>query len=112
MAAPHPVRVETLAANFDGYFRETRVRTNQFGHRIPTTRAKPYELAKPPGVRRVLVFGDSFAFGDEWPAEDGFVELLQQRLDPTLTRIQVLNFGVPGYNPFQEANYIRESALA
>ena len=111
MVVGHPVRIETLAADFDGYFRETRVRTNEFGHRVPITRAKPYSRVKPPGAKRVLIFGDSFAFGDEWPAEDSFPEQLQQRLDPTLTRIQVLNFGVPGYNPLQEANYIRESAL-
>lgn len=110
MVEHHPVRSETLAPNFQGSFRGVPVRTNRFGHRIPTTRPKPYERAKSPGVKRILVYGDSFAFGDEWPAEDSFVEQLQQRLDPSGTRIQVLNFGVPGYGPFQEANYVRESA--
>lgn len=112
MVWDHPVRDLTLAPNFDGYFLGTRVKTNEFGHRIPVSRDRRYTRDKPPGVTRVLVFGDSFAFGDEWPAEVSFPEQLQQRLDPTFSRIQVLNFGLPAYNPFQEWNYIEESALA
>ncbi len=112
MVWEHPVRELVLAPNFDGYFLGTRVRTNEFGHRVPTRWDKRYSRDKPPGVKRVLVFGDSFAFGDECAAEDSFPEQLQQALDPGFSRIQVLNLGVPAYNPFQEWNYIEESALA
>ena len=111
MAEHHPVRIETLSPNFEGSYRGARVRTNQFGHRVPTSWAKSYTLEKPPGTRRILVFGDSFTFGEDWPAEVSFVEQLQQRLDPGGARIQVLNFGVPGYCPLQELNYIEEEAL-
>jgi len=112
MVIHHPVRVETLAPNFDGSFRGVHVQTNEFGHRVPTRWEKHYNLDKPQGVRRVLAFGDSFTFGLGWAAEDSFVEQLQQRLDSSFSQIQVLNFGVPGYNPYQELNYIRERALA
>jgi len=107
----HPARKETLAPNFRGTFKGIPVWTSEFGHRVPTTWDKRYGMEKPPGVTRVLVYGDSFAFGDEWPAEDSFVEQLQQRLDPRFTSLQVLNFGVPGYNPSQMANYVQETAL-
>jgi hypothetical protein len=112
MVMHHAVRIETLAPSFEGSFKRVPVRVNEFGHRIPSRWEKRYGHEKPHGAKRVLVFGDSFTFGDEWPAEDSFVEQLQQRLDPTFSRVQVLNFGVPGYNPYQELNYIKESALA
>jgi hypothetical protein len=105
----HPVRIETLSPNFRGQFKRMPVDTNQFGHRIAVSRPREYDAAKPPGVIRVAMYGDSFTFGDEWPIEDSFVEQLQQRLDPTFSRIQVLNFGVPGYNPYQTWDYMRET---
>lgn len=111
MVVSHPVRIEALAPGFDGSFKGTPVRTNEFGHRIPTMRERHYGKEKPAGVKRVLVYGGSFAFGDEWPAEESLVEHLQRRLDPTFTRVQVLNFGVPGYTAYQKARYIQESAL-
>lgn len=111
MVEHHPVRIETLAPDYDGSFRGTRVKTNAFGHRVPTSKAKDYTAHKPPQSKRVLVFGDSMTFGAEWPAETSFPEQLQDLLDPTFTQIQVLNFGVPGYGPYQEWNYIQESAL-
>lgn len=111
MVRHHPVRYETLAPNFKGRFHQIPVRTNEFGHRVPTTREKRYTQEKPGGIFRILVYGDSITFGDEWPAEVSFVEQLQQRLDPGMTRIEVLNLGVPGYNLHQEANYVQETAL-
>ena len=102
MVQPHPTRIAALSPNFDGTFKGIRVKTNAFGHRVPTTWEKRYPAAKPPGVMRVVVVGDSFTFGDEWPAESSFVEQLQQRLDPDALHIQVLNLGMFGYNPLQE----------
>lgn len=111
MVVYHPIRLEMLAPNFEGKFHGIPVRTNEFGQRVPTTRPKIYTREKPKGVFRILVYGDSITFGDEWPDEVSFVEQLQQRLDPTMTQIEVLNFGVPGYNPHQELNYVQETAL-
>ena len=68
MVEHHPVRIETLSPNYDGPFGLIRVKTNEFGHRVPTTWAKRYGKDKPRGVTRILAFGDSFVFGDEWPA--------------------------------------------
>ena len=111
MVAGDRQRVTALAPDFDGSFRRIRVKTNQFGHRVPTSWRKEYGQDKPPGVTRVLIVGDSFTFGDEWPAEASFAEQLQQRLDPTFRAVQVLNFGVLGYGPVQEWRYLREEAM-
>ncbi len=70
---------------------------NEDGFRGPR-----YPLEKPPGVFRVVVLGDSLAFGFGVNESDTFVRQLETRLaarGPT----QVLNFGVGGYNPYNEA---------
>lgn len=70
---------------------------NEDGFRGPR-----YALDKPPGVFRVLVLGDSLAFGFGVAESDTFVRQMETLLaarQPT----QVLNFGVGGYNPYNEA---------
>ncbi|GKS57511.1 hypothetical protein YTPLAS18_10380 [Nitrospira sp.] len=47
---------------------------------------------------RIALLGDSMTFGSEVPCEASLPHLLQERLDP---RVQVLNFGVPGYSAYQ-----------
>lgn len=70
------------------------------------------EEEKPPGVRRVAVLGDSIAFG-YWVAEhDGFPAQLGQMLGQAgAGTVEVLNFGVPGYNLEQETERLRSGAL-
>ncbi len=55
-------------------------------------------LEKPAGVRRVLVFGDSFAEGWGVPRE----ESVSARLEARLEGVEALNFGVAGYGTDQE----------
>lgn len=69
---------------------------------------------KPPGVYRVLVVGDSFAFG--WGVEDE--EALPARLAELLTappgaeRVEVLNAGVAGWSAAHYWLYLRERGFA
>lgn len=76
-------------------------------------RSEPVEPGKPAGVRRIAVLGDSITFG-YWVAEsDAFPRQLEKRLRsaPGGGAIEVLNFGVPGYNLEQETEMLRERAL-
>lgn len=61
--------------------------------------------AKPPGVVRVAVLGDSIAFGYGVTLEDSFPAVLESlaRERQPAAGIEVLNFGVNGYNPYNEA---------
>lgn len=59
---------------------------------------------------RILVLGDSstFAYGNDM--EDGYVKVLERRLNAILNkkydRIEVINAGHPGYNTYDEYNYL------
>jgi lysophospholipase L1-like esterase len=75
-------------------------------------RERELPVAKPAGTRRIGVIGDSIAFG-YWVAEDdAFPRQLERLLSSAAgERIEVLDFGVPGYNLPQEIELLRERAL-
>lgn len=56
-------------------------------------RDREYAVQKPPGVRRILAFGDSFTFGTGVAAEERFTEVAENGLE----HVEILNMGVPGY---------------
>jgi lysophospholipase L1-like esterase len=89
---------------------EVEYRVNALGLRGPETTTE-----KPAGVRRVAVLGDSIAFGYWVADEQGFARQLEALLNEpaghTGGRIEVLNFGVPGYNLEQEIDALRTKAL-
>ncbi len=66
-------------------------------------------VAKAPGVRRIAVLGDSIAFGYWVGEEQTFARQLEGMLGAS---VQVLNFGVPGYNLDQEIETLRARAFA
>jgi lysophospholipase L1-like esterase len=61
-----------------------------------------YPQAKPPQTFRVLLLGDSVAFGFKTSMRATFAKQLETRLR-RLGPAEVLNFGVGGYNPYNEA---------
>ncbi len=81
-----------------------RVRINSSGWRDPERTIAPRA-----GVRRVVLLGDSVAWG--WGVDDGerFSDLLEQRLG---AEIEVLNLAVPGYGTDQEYWTLLETGFA
>ncbi len=55
--------------------------------------AREVPVQRTPGTRRVLLVGDSFAFGEEQSDQDCWAASIEALLPAT----QLLNFGVPGY---------------
>src|SRR5262249_38218439 len=77
-------------------------------------RGPEFPLAKPPGVQRVLVLGDSCTFGYLLPEEDAYTSQLQHLLDERrgAGKVHVINAGVPGYGINNEAEFLEHRGLA
>ena len=83
------------------------VRVSSLGLRGPDVAARP-----PPGSPRVLVLGDSVAFGWGLEEAEGFAPRLAQALGRLGARAEVLNAGVPGYSLPSSVALYRELAPA
>lgn len=66
-------------------------------------------LAKAEGRRRVLVLGDSFAFGSQIDVDDGFARVLDRGLGDG---VEVINSGTPGYSTVQQRTWLEKFGLA
>src|SRR5688572_7228840 len=73
----------------------TQIDINSQGFRGP-------EPSNNPSTHRIIVLGDSIAFGNFLPFEDTVSSQLQQRLSAAGRNAEVLNFGVGGYDTLQE----------
>ena len=74
-------------------------------------RDAPRAQRKPAGALRILVLGDSVAFGFGVAQEESFPAQLEARLARG-GRAEVLNFGVGGYNPYTEAALLADRGLS
>jgi lysophospholipase L1-like esterase len=76
-------------------------------------RDRDYARRKPAGVFRIVVLGDSVAFGVRMPDEHTFPSILEAALERRAPgRFEVLNMGVSGYNPYTEAELLADRGLA
>ena len=88
---------------------EVEYRINGHGLRGPET-----TLVKPSATNRIVVSGDSIAFGYWVAAEDAFVEQLADLANATRTTpdaIETVNLGVPGYNLRQNFERLQRGGL-
>lgn len=86
----------------------TQLQTNAFG-----ARDREFERAKPPGTLRIVVMGDSYAFGQGVAMEEAFPKVIERALAARLpgTRVEVINFGVQGYSLGQAVSrFVAEAA--
>ncbi|HJT86945.1 MAG TPA: GDSL-type esterase/lipase family protein [Bryobacteraceae bacterium] len=99
---PDPVLYYGNPRSFRGVFQHVEVSTNQLG-----LRERPL-VAKSPDRTRVLVLGDSVAFG--WGVPAGLVasrELERRLQQRTGAAVETINSGVPGYNTLQEQLFLK-----
>ena len=103
---PHPVYGRFHVPSFDGWVKTSeftsRVTINGLGLRGPE---RPY--ARPPGVSRVLVLGDSFVEAAQVAEHRGVVARLEAALNAGgAARYEVLNGGVGGWGTGQQYVYL------
>lgn len=92
--------VYELKQNFTGRFQGKLVTTNRWG-----MRDRDYEKEKAKGTYRIVGLGDSIMFG--WGVADGesYLDRIEEAIKrPGNAKIEVLNFGVPGYNTAMEVS--------
>jgi HEAT repeat protein/lysophospholipase L1-like esterase len=65
-------------------------------------RDREHEVAKPPGVRRLVCLGDSTTAGYRIRPEDAYPQLLQDLLDSLGYSIEVFNVALGGWSTHQE----------
>jgi hypothetical protein len=87
-----------------GAFGAGTVRANSRGIR---GRAE-YSPDRRPGLRRVVIVGDSFTFGEGVGDDETYPARLQARLGPG---VEVINLGVHGYGHDQMLIHLREEGL-
>ena len=76
-------------------------------------RGKLVPLEKPPGVLRIAVIGDSFVFGTGVDDEHTLPRTIERWFEenPVKRRVEVLNFGVPGYEAEQQPTHLERDVL-
>jgi hypothetical protein len=91
-----------LRPNSIGYFQQAiPARVNENGHRDDAVLTERTE-----GVSRILVLGDSFTVGANVAEHQSYVAVLENLLNRSNTsRVEVINAGVGGWEPFQYAQY-------
>jgi lysophospholipase L1-like esterase len=70
-----------------------------------------YSRTKPISTFRIAAVGDSCTFGLGVELEETWPKQLETELQKTKSRIEVINFGVMGYNTTQEAERIQDKVL-
>lgn len=108
---PHPDNkiIYDLLPNLDVRFQGVRVETNSCSFRD-----SEYPIEKSADTYRIAMLGDSFAFGWGVKVEESFANVIEQQLNQYLdgkVRVELLNFGVPGYSTFQQVALFKERAL-
>lgn len=75
-------------------------------------RDKEYRIQKPENTVRILALGDSFAYG-RVEDEFNFLTVLEQKMNEAGTdqHVEILNCGVPAYQPINELAYFRQYGL-
>src|SRR5215470_2076612 len=93
-----------------GFLGGVPVAFNEFG-----LRDREHTLAPAPGTIRILALGDSYTFGLGVPEELTYPRVTEALLNASrgdgVPAVEILNFGIPGYNTLHELEQFRQLGL-
>jgi lysophospholipase L1-like esterase len=95
----------SLQSWFGSRWKES-IKLNSLGYRD-----KEFDIEKPEGKYRIVVIGDSFAFGQGLPVEDRFSNIIEQKLNKHGQQYEVLNISRPGQGTADELAVLKEVVL-
>ena len=81
----------------------TQILINSYGFRDAD-----YPVERRPGVPRLVVLGDSIAFGSDLVAGRSFPDLLEPHFESIGRQVEVLNLAVPGYDTLNEVAFFEQ----
>ena len=84
-----------------------QVRTNSRGIRSDVE----FDYAKPPGVRRIVVLGDSYGLGYGVDLEDTFLAAMQRSLAAGGVECEVINLSVSGFGNAEQLVMLRSEGF-
>lgn len=103
----HPDLDYVLEPGAQGFAWGTTVSVNSSGFRD-----REYARQKPPGTRRVVVLGDSIAFGNHLDVDRTFPEQLEAMFRSAGKSVDVLNLAVGGYHTLNEVAFLEQLGLS
>jgi lysophospholipase L1-like esterase len=71
----------------------------------------PHSIVKRPGIKRIAILGDSFAWGAGVEREQNLASLIQRQADREGIGIESLNMGIPGVGPRAYLGLLRSDVL-
>jgi hypothetical protein len=105
VASPLGVRVNRPGVVYYHTTPEVRVRMAINAQGIRADRDIPY--ARPPGVQRIVVLGDSFGMGYEVALEDMFLSVMERDLAAAGVPAEVVNLSVSGHGNAEQLLLLR-----
>ena len=103
----NPDRIYEAVPNAHGRGWGTDVVINQHGFR-----GHDYELQKPIGTFRIIVLGDSIAFGNNLQSGEEFSSVLERMYVKSGQHVEVMNLALGGYDTLQEVAALEDTGLA
>jgi len=105
-ASKNPQRIFEAIPGAHGKAWGTQIHINHAGFR-----GREYALSKPATTYRVLVIGDSIAFGNNLPEGKNYPALLEALLSNSSRTVEVLNLALGGYDTLQEVATLEDLGL-
>ncbi len=94
------------APNAEGYAYGVWSKMNSAGFRD-----REFSIEKPTGYQRIIFLGDSVVFGYGIYEADSLPKQLEKQFQKHGQKIEVLNFGVSGYESEQQIEFLKELGL-